>query len=83
MPAQGLQNIFDVPELKRKLGYTFLIVVIYRIGGHITTPGINVGRLMEWFGSQQNTLFGLMDMFVGGGLQRATIFALGIMPYIS
>lgn len=82
MPS-GLQNIFDVPELKRKIGFTFLIVVIYRIGGHITTPGIDVSRLTEWFGQQQNTLFGLMDMFVGGGLSRATIFALGIMPYIS
>jgi len=80
---RGLQNIFDVPELKRKLGFTLLIVVIYRIGGHITTPGIDVSRLTEWFGQQQNTLFGLMDMFVGGGLSRATIFALGIMPYIS
>ncbi len=82
MPS-GLQNIFDVPELKRKIGFTFLIVVIYRIGGHITTPGIDVSTLTEWFGQQQNTLFGLMDMFVGGGLSRATIFALGIMPYIS
>ncbi len=80
---RGLQNIFDVPELKRKLLFTFLIVVIYRIGGHITTPGIDISRLTEWFGQQQNTLFGLMDMFVGGGLSRATIFALGIMPYIS
>ncbi len=82
MPA-GLQNIFDVPELKRKLGFTALIVIIYRLGGHITTPGIDVSRLIEWFGQQQNTFFGLMDMFVGGGLSRATIFALGIMPYIS
>ena len=82
MPG-GLQNIFDVPELKRKLGFTALIVVIYRLGGHITAPGIDVSRLIEWFGQQQNTLFGLMDMFVGGGLSRATIFALGIMPYIS
>ncbi|HUU27017.1 MAG TPA: preprotein translocase subunit SecY [archaeon] len=81
--ATGLRNIFDVPELKRKIGFTFLIVVIYRIGGHITVPGINVSQLIEWFGQQQNTLFGLMDMFVGGGLQRATVFALGIMPYIS
>ncbi|MBW7995771.1 MAG: preprotein translocase subunit SecY [Candidatus Glassbacteria bacterium] len=81
--AAGLRNIFDVPELKRKLGFTFLIVVIYRIGGHITVPGIAVNRLMEWFSTQQDTFFGLMDMFVGGGLQRATVFALGIMPYIS
>ncbi|MBN2287980.1 MAG: preprotein translocase subunit SecY [Candidatus Glassbacteria bacterium] len=82
MPG-GLRNIFDVPELKRKLGYTAIIVVIYRLGGHVTVPGIDVTRLIEWFGQQENTLFGLMDMFVGGGLQRATIFALGIMPYIS
>ena len=79
----GLRNVFDVPELKRKLGFTALIVIIYRLGGHITTPGIDVSRLLEWFGQQQNTFFGLMDMFVGGGLSRATIFALGIMPYIS
>ena len=81
--AAGLQNIFDVPELKRKLGFTFLIVVIYRLGGHITVPGIDTTQLMEWFSTQQNTGFGLLDMFVGGGLQRATVFALGIMPYIS
>jgi len=81
--ATGLQNIFDVPELKRKLGWTFLIVVVYRIGGHITVPGIDVNHLLNWFSTQQNTFFGLMDMFVGGGLQRATVFALGIMPYIS
>jgi preprotein translocase subunit SecY len=79
----GLRNVFDVPELKRKLGFTAIIVIIYRLGGHITTPGIDVSRLLEWFGQQQNTFFGLMDMFVGGGLSRATIFALGIMPYIS
>lgn len=81
--AAGLQNVFDVPELKRKLGFTLLIVIIYRIGGHITVPGIDVTTLMEWFSTQQNTVFGLLDMFVGGGLQRATVFALGIMPYIS
>ena len=81
--AAGLQNIFDVPELKRKLGWTFLIVVVYRIGGHITVPGIDVNNLLNWFSTQGNTFFGLMDMFVGGGLQRATVFALGIMPYIS
>ncbi len=81
--AAGLQNVFDVPELKRKLGFTLLIVIVYRIGGHITVPGIDVSRLMEWFSTQQNTVFGLLDMFVGGGLQRATVFALGIMPYIS
>ncbi len=81
--AAGLQNVFDVPELKRKLGFTLLIVFVYRLGGHITVPGIDVSRLMEWFSTQQNTVFGLLDMFVGGGLQRATVFALGIMPYIS
>jgi len=80
---RGLQNVFDVPELKRKLGFTLMIVVIYRVGGHVTVPGIDVSRLLAWFGQQQNTFFGLMDMFVGGGLSRATIFALGIMPYIS
>ena len=81
--ASGMQNIFNVPELMKKIWVTLGILLVYRIGGHITTPGIDVTQMMNFFASQQNTLFGLLDMFVGGGLQRATIFALGIMPYIS
>jgi len=76
-------NVFKIPELRKKLGYTFFMILIYRIGGHIPTPGIQPDRLAEFFVDSQNYLFGLFDMFVGGAFERATIFALGIMPYIS
>lgn len=81
--ANPLANIFRVPELKDRILFTLLMVLVYRIGAHITVPGIDVVALRAQFGGLQNTLFGVYDMFVGGGLSRATIFALGIMPYIS
>ncbi len=81
--ANPLANIFKVPELKDRILWTLLMVLVYRIGAHITVPGIDVVALRLQFGDLQNTLFGVYDMFVGGGLSRATIFALGIMPYIS
>ncbi len=80
---QKFQNIFKIPELKRRILFTILIFVIYRIGGHVPAPGINPDALREFMNAQQNTLFGLYDMFAGGNFGRATIFALGIMPYIS
>src|SRR5690606_1535090 len=83
MATNPLANLFRVPELKQKIVFTVFILLIYRIGAHITVPGLDVGVLREQFGQFQNTLFGVYDMFVGGGLSRATIFALGIMPYIS
>jgi preprotein translocase subunit SecY len=72
-----------VPELKDKILFTLLMLLIYRVGAHITVPGLDVGALREQFGLLQGTFLGIYDMFVGGGLSRATIFALGIMPYIS
>jgi preprotein translocase subunit SecY len=80
---QKFQNIFKIPELKRKIIFTLLIFVVYRIGGHCPVPGINAFALGEFLKMQQNTLFGLYDMFAGGNFHRATVFALGIMPYIS
>lgn len=77
------KNIFKIPDLKRRILFTILIFVIYRIGGHIPVPGINARALGEFLQMQQNTLFGLYDMFAGGNFGRATVFALGIMPYIS
>ncbi|MBD3322321.1 MAG: preprotein translocase subunit SecY, partial [Chitinivibrionales bacterium] len=76
-------NIFRVPELRKRIGFTVLMIFIYRVGGHIPTPGINPDVLGDFLANFQNTLFGLYDMFVGGSFKRATIFALGIMPYIS
>src|SRR5210317_1003247 len=81
--ANPIPNLFRVPELKNKILYTLLLLLIYRFGAHITVPGLDVGVLRQQFGALQNTFFGIYDMFVGGGLSRATIFALGIMPYIS
>ncbi len=76
-------NMFKVPELKRKLTFTILMILIYRIGAHIHTSGIDPTRLSEFFSQSSNNLFGMFDMFVGGSFKKATIFALGIMPYIS
>jgi len=84
MTARGFQNPFAVPELKEKLLYTLLILAVYRAGAHIATPGVNVAALAEFMqGQGAGTLFGIYDLFVGGGLSRATVLALGIMPYIS
>ena len=78
-----LRNIFQVPELKRRILFTLGLFVVYRLGEHIPTPGVNALALKSAFESQRGTLFGLYDLFVGGAFSRATIFALGIMPYIS
>jgi preprotein translocase subunit SecY len=80
---EKLRNIFQVPELRRRILFTLALFVVYRLGEHIPTPGVNAGALLAAFRSQANTLFGMYDMFVGQAFSRATIFALGIMPYIS
>jgi preprotein translocase subunit SecY len=84
-PAAAIaNNIFKTPELRSKIGFTLLALVVYRIGAHVTAPGIDVAALLEFFRTQQQGgLLGLYDLFVGGGLSRATLFALGIVPYIS
>ena len=76
------RNIFRIPELKRRMLFTLALLVVYRLGGHIPTPGVNSEALVAAFASQAATLFGLYDFFVGGSFAQATIFALGIMPYI-
>jgi preprotein translocase subunit SecY len=79
-----IPNLFKVPELKEKLLFTLLCLVVYRIGAHIATPGVNVDALADFLANAgQGTLFSLYDLFAGGGFSRATVFALGIMPYIS
>jgi preprotein translocase subunit SecY len=78
-----LRNIFQVPELRRRLLFTLLLFVVYRLGEHVPSPGVNARALASAFESQRGTLFGLYDFFVGGAFSRATVFALGIMPYIS
>ncbi|MDT8436092.1 MAG: preprotein translocase subunit SecY [Gemmatimonadota bacterium] len=83
---QALENaaaIFKVPELKAKILFTLLCLAVYRLGAHIPTAGVNLTALQALAGQFQGTLFGIYDMFTGGALARATVFALGIMPYIS
>ncbi|MDE2796120.1 MAG: preprotein translocase subunit SecY [Gemmatimonadota bacterium] len=81
--ANPIPNLFRAPELKKKILFTLFMMFVYRIGSHITVPGIDVGALQAFTAQVDNTFLGIYDMFVGGGLSRATIFALGIMPYIS
>jgi len=81
--TSSYQSMFRIPELKRRIVFTAIILLIYRLGGHFPTPGINRTALAAFFDSQSGSLMGLYDMFSGGNLRNATIFALGIMPYIS
>ena len=84
---RSLINIFKVPDLKKKVLFTLALVGVYRLGAYIPTPGINGAALGEFFDkiakTQGGTLFGMMNMFTGGAISQMTIFALGIMPYIS
>lgn len=81
--TSGFQNIFKIPELKNRILITFALLAVYRVGIHIPTPGIDAGALSSFFDSASGTLFGFFDMFSGGGLRNLSVFALGIMPYIS
>lgn len=72
-----------VPELWRKLGWTFLILLAYRVGIHVPIPGVDTAAMAAFFEAARGTLFGVFDMFSGGGLRNVSIFALGVMPYIS
>jgi len=82
--APQIPNLFKVPELKEKILFTLLCLVVYRVGAHIVTPGVNASALANYLQNQgQGTLFSLYDLFAGGTFARASIFALGIMPYIS
>ena len=75
-------NAFKIEDLRKKLLFTLGVLIIYRLGAHITIPGVNSAVLAEFF-RNSNNLFGLYDSFTGGAFAKATIFALGIMPYIS
>jgi preprotein translocase subunit SecY len=79
----GFQNITKIPELKKKIWFSLAMLAVYRVGVHIPTPGIDTAALADFFKRAQGTLFGLFDMFSGGALENMSVFALGIMPYIS
>src|SRR5947208_14538627 len=80
---ESLKNIFTVSDLRNRVLFTLGMLGVFRLGGRIPTPGINAAALQELANQTRNTLFGLYDMFSGGNLSKVTIFALGIMPYIS
>jgi preprotein translocase subunit SecY len=80
---EALANVFRIPDLRKRVLFTLAMLAVYRLGGHIPTPGINALRLEEFFQQHAGTLFGFIDLFSGGMFRRLTIFALGIMPYIT
>jgi preprotein translocase subunit SecY len=79
----SIQNIFSIPDLRKRVLFMLGLLAVYRVGAFIPTPGINHEALQALFQSQQGTIFGFLDMFSGGALRRFSIFALGIMPYIT
>ena len=79
----SFQNIFKIPELRTRILFTLTMLAVYRVGAHIPTPGINGESLSKFLQEQGGALLGFLDIFSGGSLSRLTIFALGIMPYIS
>src|SRR5438093_3195199 len=83
MAVDSIKNLFAVAELRKRILFTLGLLVVYRIGGHITIPGVNIAALAILADQAKNTMFGLYDMFSGQNLSKMTIFALGIMPYIS
>ena len=78
-----LKNIFIIPELRQRILFTIFVLVVVRIGSHIPIPGVDGEALAGAFSNMKNTLFGLFNTFVGGAFEKASLFSLGIMPYIS
>jgi preprotein translocase subunit SecY len=81
--VESIRNIWKMPDLKKRILFTLLLLAVYRVGAVIPTPGINSEVLMRFFEENRGTVFGFMDLFSGGNLSRFTIFALGITPYIT
>jgi preprotein translocase subunit SecY len=79
----SIQNIFSIPDLRKRVLFMLGLIAVYRVGAFIPTPGINHEALLQAFQSQSGTIFGFLDVFTGGSLRRFSIFALGIMPYIT
>src|SRR5689334_6908994 len=80
---EKFSNIFRIPDLRKRIFFTLSMLAVYRLGGHIPTPGINADKLSQFFEQNRGSMFGFIDLFSGGQLRRMTIFALGIMPYIT
>jgi len=80
---EAIANVFRIPDLRKRVLFTLGLLAVYRLGGHIPTPGIDIHRWQDFFSRNQGTIFGFFDLFAGGNIRRLTIFALGIMPYIT
>ena len=80
---EAVANVFRIPDLRKRLLFALALLAVYRLGGHIPTPGIDANRLSDFFTRNAGSVFGFIDLFSGGMLRRLTIFALGIMPYIT
>src|SRR5580693_3755105 len=80
---EKLANVFRIPDLRKRILFTLGLLAVYRLGGHIPTPGVNADKLQQFFEQNKGTFLGFVDLFSGGQLRRLTIFALGIMPYIT
>ncbi len=80
---EAFQNLFKIPDLRKRIIFTFLLLAVYRVGAQIPTPGINASALQAFFQQYQSGVLGFVNLFSGGALARCTIFALGIMPYIT
>ncbi|HUO31730.1 MAG TPA: preprotein translocase subunit SecY [Bryobacteraceae bacterium] len=80
---EALGNVFRIPDLRKRVLFTLAMLAVYRLGGHIPTPGINMAAWEQFFSRANGTIFGFFDLFAGGNIRRLTIFALGIMPYIT
>jgi len=83
MILDSIRNVFSIPDLRKRIIFTLLLLAVYRIGAQIPNPGISEAALAEFWEQQKGTIFGMFDLFTGRGMSRMTIFALGIMPYIS
>jgi preprotein translocase subunit SecY len=81
--VEALQNMFRIPDLRNRVLFTLALLAVYRIGAHIPTPGINTAVLDQLFNQAQGSVLGIFDLFSGGSFRQMTIFALGIMPYIT
>jgi preprotein translocase subunit SecY len=80
---EKIQNIFKIPDLRKRVLFTLGMLAVYRLGSHIPTPGINADMLAQFFNQNSGSALGLVDLFSGGNLRKLTVFALGIMPYIT
>jgi len=80
---ESIRNIFSIPDLRKRIIFTLALLAVYRVGAQIPNPGISATALAEFWQAQKGTILGFVDLFSGNNMSRMTIFALGIMPYIS